>query len=137
MHEPFRHSGQEESAIQARLRRTAPPCSPSLLYCPGWAEIPLLTNNFLEGAPAIRRPSQGELLRALDFSFLENQPDTFQLLRLVEQEADDLGSGLGSPPAPSLSWLQRKLDRTGFVFRCNLDHPQVGHVESTRSVRAY
>ena len=28
------------------------------------------------------------------FGFLENQPDTFELLRLIEQESDDLRSGL-------------------------------------------
>jgi hypothetical protein len=41
-----------------------------LPYCPRRAEIPLLANNFLEGAPVIRRPSQDELLCALDFAFL-------------------------------------------------------------------
>src|ERR1700686_4062795 len=55
----------------------------SLPYCHRWSEIPLLANNFLEGTPVIRRPSQSELLCALGFGFLENQPDTFQLLRLV------------------------------------------------------
>jgi hypothetical protein len=44
----------------------------SLPHCPRRAKIPLLANNFLEGAPVIRRPSQDELLCALDFAFLEN-----------------------------------------------------------------
>src|SRR5580704_5888350 len=43
----------------------------SLPYCPRRAEIPLLANNFLKGAPVIR-PSQDELLCPLDLSFLEN-----------------------------------------------------------------
>jgi hypothetical protein len=47
----------------------------------------LLANNFSEGAPVIWRPSQDELLCALGFGFLENQPDTFELLWLVEQQS--------------------------------------------------
>jgi hypothetical protein len=68
-------------------------------------------------------------LCALGFGFLENQPDTFELLWLVEQESEDLGSGLSSAPAPSLSELQRTFNGIGFVFRGNLDHSQVGQIE--------
>src|ERR1700720_895052 len=41
----------------------------SLPYCHRWTEIPLLANNFSEGTPVIRGPSQGELLCALGFGF--------------------------------------------------------------------
>ena len=88
----------------------------SLPYCPGWAEIPLLANDFSKRMSVIRRPSQDKLLGALDFGLLENQPDTFQLLRVVEQESNDLGSGLSRAPAASLAELQRTLDGICFIF---------------------
>jgi hypothetical protein len=53
----------------------------------------------------VRRPSQHELLCALDFGFLKDQPDAFQLLRVVEQKADSLRSRLGRAPVPSLTEL--------------------------------
>ena len=77
----------------------------------------------------IRRPSQDELLCPLDFGFLENQPDTFQLLRMVKQKADRLSSGLSSAPAPCLAELQRTFYGMGFIFRRDLEHPQVGQIE--------
>ena len=101
----------------------------ALPYRHRWTEIPLLANNSSEGTPAIRRPSQGELLCALGFGFLEIQPDTFQLLRLVEQKSDDLGSGLSSAPAACHAELQRTFNRMRFIFRCNLDRRRVGQIE--------
>jgi len=44
-----------------------------LAYCLWWAEIPLLAHNFSKRTPAIRRPSQDELLRARCLFFLKNK----------------------------------------------------------------
>jgi hypothetical protein len=51
---------------------------------PRWAEIPLLTNDFFERVPTIRRPSQNELLRAPGLVFLKNQAYASERLRLIE-----------------------------------------------------
>ena len=41
-------------------------------YCLGRTEVPLLAHNFSKRVPAIRRPSQDELLGALSFGFFED-----------------------------------------------------------------
>jgi hypothetical protein len=59
-------------------------------------------------------------------------------LWLVEQESDDLGSGLSSAPAQCLPQLQSTFDGIGFIFRCNLAVPSLARSrlplsEGTRS----
>jgi hypothetical protein len=81
----------------------------------------LLADNLSERLPVIWRPCEDKLLRALDFSFLENQPDAAQLLRLIEQESDRLCPWFGSTPTTPVSKLQRKFDRVGLMLRCDLD----------------
>jgi hypothetical protein len=48
------------------------------------AEIPLLAHNFSKRAPAIWRPSQGELLGTLYLAFFEDERDAREFLRLIK-----------------------------------------------------
>src|SRR6266480_1612191 len=86
-----------------------------------WAKVPLLTDNFSKRAPAVRRPSQNELLRTGCFVFLKNECYASQLLRMVEDQPNRLSSRDGRAPTPSFSWYQRSLYWEIFLFRRDLD----------------
>ena len=70
-----------------------------LAGCALGTEVPLLPHDFLERLPAIRRPTQDVLLRALSARLHEVQPDPPEPLRMGEEKPDRLLSGRsGTPP---------------------------------------
>ena len=70
-----------------------------LAGCALGAEVPLLPHDFTERLPAIRRPTQDVLLRALSEGLHEVQPDPLEPLRTGEEKPDRLLPGpCGAPP---------------------------------------
>ena len=72
---------------------------------PRGAEVPLLTDDFLPGLSAVRRPAQGELLCPLPVVVFKNQPDPFQPKRLIENEPEGLLAGLGGTTVSTLALI--------------------------------
>jgi hypothetical protein len=87
----------------------------------GWTEIPLLANNLFK-APAIRRPSQNELLRTPRFAFLKNKRYAPEPLRVIEDQSNRLAARRCRTPASRISGDEGRLDRKVLVFRRDLDH---------------
>jgi hypothetical protein len=88
----------------------------------GWTEIPLLANNLVKCAPAIRRPPQNELLCTPNFVFLKNKGYAFEPLRLIEDQTNRLVPRRCRPPASRIFGTEGRFDRKILVFRRNLDH---------------
>ena len=61
--------------------------------CALGTEVPLLPHDFPERLPAIRRPTQDVLLRALSAGLYEVEPDPPEPLRIGEEKSDRLLSG--------------------------------------------
>ena len=67
-----------------------------LAGCALGAEVPLLPHDFPERLPAIRRPTQDVLLRALSEGLHEVQPDPPEPLRMGKEKPDRLLSRLSA-----------------------------------------
>src|ERR1700756_2032017 len=93
-----------------------------LSYCLRWAKVPLLAHNFSKRAPAIRRPSQDEFLRARCLFFLKNKRYVSYHLGLIKNEPNRLSSRDSRTPALGFSRDQRRLDRKILLFRRDLNH---------------
>src|ERR1019366_2872234 len=85
-----------------------------LAYRLRWAEIPLLAHNFAERCPAIRRPSQNELLCTGSFALFKNKGNAPQPNGLAARHC--------RTPAPRFSGNEGRLYRRIIVFRCDLYH---------------
>ena len=82
----------------------------------------MLADDFPKRIPAIGRPAQDELLRPLDFLFFKDKRYLFQLLRLVENQPNRLGSRFCGAPPPQLSRNEGRLDRIAFLLRGDLNN---------------
>src|ERR1700740_2251050 len=84
--------------------------------CRLWGtEVPLLPHNFTKTFVILRRPAQNELLSTVTFSFVENQVNAPDLLRLAEDKADCLDSRAGGTPSLPASDRKGSFDRIGIV----------------------
>ena len=89
--------------------------------CALGAEVPLLPHDFTERLPAIRRPTQDVLLRALSEGLHEIQPDPPEPLRMGEEKPDRLLSGPCRAPSRGATGQQRGLNRMSDVLRGDFD----------------
>src|SRR5689334_10174951 len=82
-----------------------------LMGGPVGAEIPLLADYLPRLSVRTRRPAETELLRPVELSLEEFEPDSTKHPRLVENQADALLALFGCPPAGPAAKNQRVLDR--------------------------
>jgi len=100
-----------------------------LACCPLGTEVPLLSHDFPEGLPAIRRPTQDVLLRAFSSGLQEIHPDPPQPLRMVEEKPDRLLSGPCGTPSRSPTWQQGGLNGMSGVLRRDLHLREPLHIQ--------
>jgi hypothetical protein len=93
------------------------------------AKIKLLANDFTVGVPAIRRPPQHKLVRALALIFPEQQVNIVNLLRLVKYEAHGLLPGFRRTPPRSVVQHQCGFNRMRSILGRDLCKRQVFQVQ--------
>jgi ATP/maltotriose-dependent transcriptional regulator MalT len=89
----------------------------NLLAGAGRAEGVLLAHRLMVGLPAVGRPAQRELLRALVGRLAKDKADAPDGLGLVEDQADRLRPGRSGAPTPAGRGAECRLDRMRRVFR--------------------
>src|SRR5262249_15441905 len=92
-------------------------------------EIPLLSHDFTERLPAIRRPTQDVFLRALSDGLLEVQPDPLERLRMGEEKPDRLLPGYCGAPPRDATRQQRGLNWMSAVLRSDFHLRETLHIQ--------